>query len=233
MKFCVTLFLSLLAIRSYGQSANQCGGVYSSSRALSRITELELSLHDPNFYKILDALDQPEMVGQFVTVSFRENPLGQTLTRPSRVTQQIVSLELMDEITQKVLKQIKQRSTSRDGSFREVGVWIAYTKNAVYVSKILVGTEYNFSWKDYQDGYRNIYSQIKEAEGKVHLEDLEFFHTHLERGEVFSDPDMQTHQQHEGPLQKMMNLTGRFVSYAVPIKGRVFFRYSTDATAEQ
>ncbi len=72
-------------------------------------------------------------------------------------------------------------------------------------------------------GFREIRAKILAAEGYVDLEDLEFFHTHLERGKVFSFYDMGTRSKHEESIRRHIDLSSDFTSYAIPIKVTVFF----------
>ncbi len=176
------------------------------------------------------ALDTPAMVGKKILVNFFEdgyNPGSNESRYP--VPQLILTKEFLDSTSQQVLKTLKHESINGNQQFEEVGAWIIYTNRGAYQSKTFTSHE-SFAIQNgpVLDSFDETYQHIQQAEGHgVQLVDIEFYHTHWERGEAFSFGDLDFQERYYGSkFKKLMAKGGSYSSYAVPVQGEVLFRHS-------
>lgn len=175
-------------------------------------------------------LNDPANVGKMVDVAFPVNQYGTPLESPDIIRQRISSVTEMDDATKLLIQDLK-RSSGSGGDFRESSAWLIYTSRDVYRSEIGTGGHYSISTATSTKLVRALLAKIRTIEGVVRIEDIEFFHTHLEAGEAFNRGDVDSHVSFLMDIRWRLEADGtalrdeQFVSHAVPINGRVFYSY--------
>lgn len=58
----------------------------------------------------------------------------------------------------------------------------------------------------------------------LQIRDIEFYHTHFERGEAFSPGDLNYQFLHQKKIHDLLVSGGNYTSYAIPVQGDVLFQ---------
>ncbi len=173
-------------------------------------------------------LDMPEMVGKKVLVKFYDDeysPPSSSNLYP--VAQLVLTKDYLDAISQSAVEQMKTESITGRIPFQEVGVWVMYTKHASYRSQTFTSNDpFMIENKPVLDGLDEVIQRARNAEGyNFQAEEIELFHTHLEKGEALSFNDLDFQKKYYGKTVKnILAPGGIFSSYAVPVQGKALFR---------
>lgn len=174
------------------------------------------------------ALDSPAMVGKKILVNFFDDrfaPGSSDARYP--VPQLILTKEFLDPTSQQVLSTIKHESISGHQRFEEVGAWVVYTDRGAYQSRTFTSHDpFAIQNGPVLESFDEVYQRIQQAEGYgVKLVDIEFYHTHWERGEAFSFGDLDFQQRYyASKFKNLLAHGGSYSSYAIPVQGEVLFR---------
>jgi hypothetical protein len=172
-------------------------------------------------------LDDPNNVGKAVAVRF-----DKSTSQEEVVPQRINKLTDWDDKTKTLIEALKQNS-GNGSTFKETAAWLIYTDKTAYTSGLVTGDHTNISERKIIEELRNIIFEISSIEGSFTIQDIEFFHTHLEPGEALSPNDMHFHNSTLQLLNKYVRNgmfllkkgSESFATHAVPVNGRTFFSY--------
>jgi hypothetical protein len=202
--------------------------------AENSLPSAEVNIRESGPVSQYEALDNPKMYGKKVLVNFftdRFQPGSNASRYP--VPQLVLTKDYLDPESQNLVTTIKRESLKSDGTFREVGAWIIFTDRGAYKSNTFTSNDAFVIENDpVLKGFEEAFKRAQQAEGAaVQIADLEFYHTHLERGEAFSFSDLDFQERYYlKTYKKLIRTGGTYSSHAVPIKGQALFRNSIRRT---
>lgn len=175
------------------------------------------------------ALDSPALVGKKIIVNFfqDQHQPGSNANRYP-VPQLILTKEFLDQDSREFISTIKQQSMNADQKFEEVGGWIIFTDQGMYKSNPITSHDpYSMQTLPILNGFEETLENARNQEGQnLRIVDIEFYHTHWERGEAFSVGDLEFQQKYAQKIMKHLTVGGNYSAYAVPVQGEVIFRSS-------
>lgn len=202
--------------------------IQAAMRAENLAPTLQVSIRESGAITQYTALDRPEMVGKKILVNFiqdRERPGANASTYP--VPQLVLTKEFLDPASKDLVATIQRESVSGNQKFQEVGGWIIYTNRGAYRSDTFTSNDpYILQNGIVLSGLEQVFERARQAEGfGVKIIDVEFYHTHLERGEAFSFGDLSFQEKYyQKTIKKNIEYGGSYAAYAIPIQGEVIFR---------
>ena len=194
--------------------------------------EIRASIQDSGGRSQYDKFDSPEMVGKRITAVFIEDSFrpGQNIGGYP-VNQLVMTRRHLDKDARQFVAQIERRSADpSSGGFIEVGGWMIYTRQGVYKSRELItGTDSGISNEVAFANFDKVLAEAMQAEGGgIIIEDVEFYHSHLNPGELYSYGDLEMQERmHATRLKRLLRPGANFTSYAVPVRGENIFRSLT------
>lgn len=138
----------------------------------------------------------------------------------------VVTKDYLDVVSRQAVEALKLESLPYGQSFQEVGVWILHTAPGSYKSDTFTSHEtHAITNKLVTDALDQVIARAQQSEGStVKAEDIEFYHSHLERGEAFSPGDADFQDRYVYLVKKYLVPGGAYSTHAVPVQGQVLFR---------
>lgn len=121
---------------------------------------------------------------------------------------------------------LKRESLPYGQSFQEVGVWVLHTATGSYKSDTFTSREtHAIANKLVTDALDQVIARAQQSEGiTVKAEDIEFYHSHYEKGEALSPGDADFQDRYLYLVKKHLVPGGTYSAHAVPVQGQVLFR---------
>lgn len=175
------------------------------------------------------SLDSPDLVGKKILVNFIMDQYTPGANEPRYpVPQMVLTRDYLDESSQELINNLKIKSMKADNEFNEYGGWIVYTDQGAYSSDLITSNDpYMIANDIAANSFLQAIEMVKGAEGSsAKIRDIEFYHSHLERGEAFSAGDLEFVSKNTPKMLKLLESGGTFAMYAIPYKGQVLFKNS-------
>lgn len=219
---------------AFGKSPGSHSGEITEARIRAAMTAenseptSQVSIRESGSITQYAHLDSQAMVGQKILVNFfadRYQP-GSNANKYS-VPQLVLTQEFLDPVSKALVTSLKRESLIAHHQFQEVGGWILFTEKGSYRSENLTSHDpLHIETDPVLQGFDQALQRARQAEGAaVKILEIEFYHTHFERGEAFSFGDLEFQQKYFRKIfRNHLEIGGTFAAYAIPVQGESIFR---------